>query len=298
MQENFLHPVPNDTSTLLEEPMTPEEMVARVELPAKHIADIELEFGAEPLPCGFPSFEKYMYLRRGQSDVVTIAARPGQGKTILGLQVALNTAKHMPVCFFSLEMTKDQLKKRILSQITKRSAKQLAHPQNKPLVDAANEQLRNTALFLDDTSGLDANSICNRAHTFARKRGLGLVVIDYVQIVAVPEGELKAEGVAKTMSTLKKLAKELNVPVLILAQLNREFEKRLADNPEAKPISSDLADSSSIEKWSDILLTIHQPHPHTISVTALKNRHGEKVDLTLDFSGELMTLIDRGEAGL
>ena len=267
-------------------------------MPAQQIADIQVDLDVEPLECGFKSFAQYMYLRKNRSDIITIGARPGVGKSAMAMQIAMGVAQHSPVLAFSIEMSKDQLKGRLLTMATGRSAAQLKHPSNRDLIALANERFRTQQMYIDDQNSITIDLLCSRAHTFARKRGLALVVVDYLQIVNTKSGRSKAEEIAFVMERLKGLAKDLNIPILLLAQMNRQFDMRLSEDPEARPVMSDLADGSAIEKWSDVVMCMHKPYDHTVNIYLLKNRHGVQKDLSFGFSGELTKFIDHGDAGL
>jgi replicative DNA helicase len=291
-----LHPV----EKLINSGLSPEQAVRRLESPAQQIADIEVNFDVDSLPTGFPTFDKYMYFRRDQPDLVTIAARPGVGKSALAMQLAFNVSIGSPVEFFSLEMSSDQLMKRLYCVETGRSAQQLRHVVNRPLIEMARAKFRMLNLRIDDENGIDADKIYNRALTYNRylqQQGskIGMIVVDYVQIVTTPKGRSKSEEVGYTTEKMKKLALEIRAPIVVLAQMNREFDKRVRENPTAEPTMSDIADSAAIEKWSDIVLCLHRPHPNTLDIHGLKNRHGDKAKHEFQFVTELTKFLDNGQ---
>lgn len=286
------------TEALKRGEIDPDTALERFECPAKPLADIDVDLDVSPLTCGFPSFEKYFYLRKGQPDLVTVAARPGVGKTSLAMQLSLNVAQHTPVMVFSIEMTAAQLKSRILSVETGRSSQQLKHPDNRPLIEKANARFRRLKLVIDDQNSIDLSTLTARSLDYKRRFGLGLIVVDYLQIVSGTPGRSKAEEIADVAEGLKTLAKEAKCPVLALAQMNRMFDGRVGDDPEARPVMSDLADSAGIEKWSDVVLCMHKPFPHSVKVFALKNRNYEMKDFNMQFSGELTKFIDNSHESL
>lgn len=272
--------------------ITPEEAVDKFDLPGQHIADIEVDLQVEPLTCGFRSFEENYFFRKHRPDLITIASRPGGGKTSIGMQMALNVSEMGPVLLFSLEMSKDQLKQRILSLETGKSALQLKVPSNLGLIKAANQRLRNLKLYIDDQNSLDIDTLVSRAINYNRRSPLSLIVVDYMQIVNTAISRSRTEEISYISEKLKNLAKEIRCPVLALAQMSRNIDQRLREDENARPMMSDLAESSGIEKWSDVILAIHKPNEHIAKVFCLKNRHGAMKDVSMQFSGELTKFIE------
>ncbi len=205
------------------------------------------------------------------SDLLIIAGRPGMGKTALGTNIAYNVAEAMVrdktiapnkrgVAFFSLEMSSDQLASRILSTVTQISGKNMrvGKVDNAEFgrIAAGVREIESTPLYIDDTPGLNINAIRTRARRLKRNKGLGLIVIDYIQLIT-GTGSKKSEGnrvqeVSEISRGLKILAKELQVPVIALSQLNRSVESR----DDKKPQMSDLRESGSIEQDADIVLFV------------------------------------------
>lgn len=287
-----------DVVRLLKEgQITPEEAYEKSTFPGSKLSDIEVNFGVKVLKSGFPSLEHYRYLRAGQPDLVILGARPGVGKSALALQLAINVGKHTQVMLFTLEMSNEQLMKRALMIESGKPEEKLELPVNQPAIRAAREALAASQLYCEDTNGIDINTLINRCVEFHRRSPVGLVVVDYLQIVKTPKGRTKAEEVGDVCEGLKKLALTINCPVFALAQLNREFEKRLSENPTAEPTASDFADSSSIEKWADMAMIMHRPYPTTAKLWGIKNRHGQPGEFTLQFSGALSKFIDNGDIG-
>lgn len=205
------------------------------------------------------------------SDLLIIAGRPGMGKTALGTNIAYNVAEFMArdktvipskrgVAFFSLEMSADQLASRILSTVTQISGKNMrvGKVDNAEFgrIAAGAREIESTPLYIDDTPGLNINAIRTRARRLKRNKGLGLIVIDYIQLIT-GTGSKKSEGnrvqeVSEISRGLKILAKELQVPVIALSQLNRSVESR----DDKKPQMSDLRESGSIEQDADIVMFV------------------------------------------
>ncbi len=205
------------------------------------------------------------------SDLLIIAGRPGMGKTALGTNIAYNVAESMlrdktiapnkrGVAFFSLEMSADQLASRILSTVTQISGKNMrvgkVDNAEYERIAAGVSEIQAAPLYIDDTPGLNINAIRTRARRLRRNKGLGLIVIDYIQLIT-GTGSKKSEGnrvqeVSEISRGLKILAKELQVPVIALSQLNRSVESR----DDKKPQMSDLRESGSIEQDADIVMFV------------------------------------------
>lgn len=267
---------------------------------ATHIFDVSLDIKVEPLKCGFPTIEKYKFIRANKPDLIVMAARPGMGKTSFVLQLGNNIAKDGAALIFSLEMTKEQLKNKLIALETNKSLNKLAQLSDKQLGEI-NDLLRNRSLYIDDTNNLDIDTLVQRALTIHAKHKLNLVIVDYLQIVSVDQGRSKAEEVAIITRKLKNLAKQLNVPVMVLAQMNRNVESRLFIEKNTKPMMSDLGDSSAIEKWADVIMFLHRQYiydrtrPGEADIFVAKNRHGESRDFIMQFSGEITKFFDEGE---
>ncbi|VBB69691.1 Replicative DNA helicase [invertebrate metagenome] len=202
------------------------------------------------------------------SDLIIIAARPAMGKTALATSIAFNAAYERArrgpgygalVAFFSLEMSSDQLGARVLSITTSVSSHKmrtgaLSKKEFYTLAQATPE-LERSPLFIDDTPGLTVSAIRTRARRLKRQRGLELVVIDYLQLLASPSGrrfENRVQELSEITRGLKILAKELGVPVVALSQLSRSVESR----DDKRPLLSDLRESGSIEQDADVVMFI------------------------------------------
>lgn len=205
------------------------------------------------------------------SDLIILAGRPAMGKTALATNIAYNVAdffahdKETPadkrgVAFFSLEMSAEELGARILSTVTQTSSHKMRvgdlDASEFTRITAAARELENIPLYIDDTPGVSINAIRTRARRLKRSKGLGLVVIDYIQLIG-GTGDKKSEGnrvqeVSEISRGLKILAKELKIPVIALSQLNRSVESR----EDRKPQMSDLRESGSIEQDADIVMFV------------------------------------------
>ncbi len=207
------------------------------------------------------------------SDLIIIAGRPAMGKTALATNIAYNVAEYMGrakdmdphdrgVAFFSLEMSADQLASRILSTVTQTPGNKMRTGEldnaQFTRIAAAVRELETIPLYIDDTPGVTINSIRTRARRLKRTKGLGLIVIDYIQLITGSNNR-KNEGsrvqeLSEISRGLKILAKELKVPVVALSQLNRGVESR----DDKRPLMSDLRESGSIEQDADIVMFVYR----------------------------------------
>jgi replicative DNA helicase len=209
------------------------------------------------------------------SDLVILAGRPSMGKTALATNIAFNIAQAYKrgrdesgverdldgavVGFFSLEMSSEQLATRILAEQAQLPSEKirrgsLRNEEFERLVHAS-EQLQTLPLFIDDTGGLSIAQLAARARRLKRQKGLGIIVVDYLQLLtgsAKRSQEGRVQEVSEITVGLKALAKELNVPVLALSQLSRQVENR----DDKRPQLSDLRESGSIEQDADIVMFV------------------------------------------
>ena len=212
------------------------------------------------LPSGFIELDR---LTSGfqPGELTIIAARPSMGKTALSLNIALHAAirEKKKVAYFSLEMSKEQLMLRLLSSEGEIVLNDLRVAQmNKEgwdkLVNTATK-LNDSSLFIDDSSALKALDVLSKSRKMKAKHGLDLIVIDYLQLMGVGQrAETREREVSEISRMLKGIAKELDVPLISLAQLNRGVEAR----SDRRPMLSDLRESGSIEQDADIILMIYR----------------------------------------
>ncbi len=248
------------------------------------------------LPTGFTDFdEKTAGLQ--PSDLIILAARPAMGKTSLALNMAeyaaLKTKK--PVAVFSMEMSASQLAFRLISSLGRINQQRLRTGQLEDedwsRVSHAITLLADAKIFIDDTPALSPTELRSRARRLAREHGLGLIVIDYLQLMQVPGNkENRATEISEISRSLKALAKELNVPVIALSQLNRSLESRT----DKRPVMSDLRESGAIEQDADIILFIYRdeyynpdsPDKGLAEVIIGKQRNGPTGMVKLAFQGQ------------
>jgi len=244
-----------------------------------------------------------------KSDLVILAARPAMGKSSLATNIALNVAKafaeeplpdgHMKttnggkVAFFSLEMSAEQLATRMLSEEARVSSSDIRRgniheSQFSQLVDASNV-MASLPLFIDDTGGLSIAQLMARARRLKRQRGLDLIVIDYVQLLTGSSrraNENRVQEITEITTSLKALAKELEVPIIALAQLSRQVENR----DDKRPQLADLRESGSIEQDADVVLFIYREEYY------LKNKEPrEGTPEHLAWQGEMENVHGRAE---
>jgi replicative DNA helicase len=236
------------------------------------------------------------------------------GKTAFALNIATNAAKlGKTVLFFSLEMNAQQLVTRVLSSMSGIDQSNLRHGRNidsetSAVLLARAKELETMPLFIDDSSEVRAFDLLSKCRVFKRKHNnnLDLVVVDYLQMMKInSNAENRAVGVAENSRLLKVLAKELQVPVLALAQLNRNVENRPTGG---KPQLSDLRDSGSIEQDADMVWFIHRPakekekrkddfelteeEKRQAFLIVAKHRNGPTANIELEFHGEITTFKD------
>ena len=235
------------------------------------------------------------------SQLILLAARPAMGKTALGLTMAWNAAKiGKSVAFFSLEMSTYQLNQRLLSMVSLVSLESIINGSIRDddwslLIDATKKIVK-TDLYVDETPGIRLSEMKSKLKRLKAERGLDLVVIDYLQLMqADGRQENRQNEIASISRGLKSLSKELNCPILSLAQLSREADKR-ADH---KPILSDLRESGAIEQDADVVMLLYREdyydeevEPNQAKVIFAKHRNGATGTVDLFFNKQCTTFTD------
>ena len=231
-----------------------------------------------------------------KSDLIILAARPGMGKTSFAMNIATNVGKKYPdtaIAVFSLEMSKEQIVSRMISSeasLSSEAMKTGVIPEEKwKDIGRTAEVLSRLNIYIDDTPGITVAGI---KATLRRMKNLGLVVIDYLQLMSSTKnynGNRVVE-ISDITRNLKIMAKELNVPVITLSQLARGPEQR----PDKRPLLSDLRESGSIEQDADIVMFLYRnayydktdPNVNSCECIVAKNRHGEPGTVPLGWDGE------------
>ena len=239
------------------------------------------------------------------SDLVIIAGRPAMGKTAFALSLAKNIAVdyNIPIAFFSLEMNNVQLVNRLISNVCEVEGRKILNGQlddeEWKRLDANVGKLQNSPIYVDDTAGMSIFELRTKARRLVREKGVKVIMIDYLQLMNANGARFgsRQEEVSTISRSLKGLAKELNIPILALSQLNRTVENR--DGLDGKrPQLSDLRESGAIEQDADMVLFVHRPEYYHIyqddhgndlrgmaQVIIAKHRKGATGDVTLTFKG-------------
>ncbi|MDX1606419.1 MAG: replicative DNA helicase [Candidatus Competibacterales bacterium] len=249
------------------------------------------------MPTGWTDFdEKTAGLQRG--DLIVIAGRPSMGKTTLAMNIAENVAiqEGLPVAVFSMEMPGEHLAMRMMSSLGRIDQHRIRtgrlDEDDWPRLTSAITMLNEAPLFIDDSSDLTPSEVRARARRLAREHGkLGLVIVDYIQLMRVPGlNSNRTQEVSEISRSLKGLAKELQVPVIGLSQLNRTLEQRA----DKRPVMSDLRESGAIEQDADVICFIYRdevyniesPHKGIAEIIIGKQRNGPQGVVKLAFLGQ------------
>ena len=255
--------------------------------------------GVTGVPSGYSDLDqKTAGLQPG--DLIIIAGRPSMGKTSLALNIAEHVGMEagLPVAIFSMEMGAAQLTMRLLGSVGKLDQHKMRigqlEDEDWPKLTNALGVLNEAPIFIDEGSALNSYEVRARARRLHRQQGkLGLIVIDYIQLMSSANdqsGENRATEVSEISRSLKALAKELNVPVVALSQLNRSVESR----PDKRPMMSDLRESGAIEQDADVIMFIYRDevyNPETAEkgvaeILLSKQRNGPTGVVKLTFLGQ------------
>jgi len=233
-----------------------------------------------------------------KSDLIILAARPSMGKTALALNIARHAAveENIPVAIFSLEMAKEQLSLRMLCSEASVDSMRLRggffNDEEWNLITDAASTLSEAPLYIDDTPSISVLEIRTKARRLKMDKGLELIIIDYLQLMQARRSSERRElEVSEISRALKALAKELNVPVIALSQLNRMLEQR----SDKRPQLSDLRESGALEQDADVVAFIYRdevynkdennPRRGTAEILLKKQRNGPTGEVTLAFLG-------------
>jgi replicative DNA helicase len=253
------------------------------------------------IPSGFIDLDQ-MTNGFQRSDLIIIAGRPGMGKTAFTLNVALNSAKTIRegkdtfgVAFFSLEMSSQQLVQRLLAGESGVSSNKLRSGkfsyEEWTRLTAAAGGLSELSLYLDDTPAITAMELRAKCRRLKREHGLDMVIVDYLQLMGSNKTESREQQIADISRSLKALAKEMNIPIIALSQLNRGVESRI----DKRPLISDLRESGAIEQDADIIMFLYREDVYNkekktgiTEVILAKHRNGSTGTVFLEFVGEFM----------
>ena len=248
------------------------------------------------VPTGFSDLDE-MTAGLQPSDLIIVAGRPSMGKTTLAMNFAENAAiKHqLPVAIFSMEMPGEQLALRMMSSLGHIDQHKVRtgklEDDDWPRLTSAVSLLDTAPLFIDDTPALSPAELRARARRLKREHDLGLIIIDYMQLMQVPgTRENRTTEISEISRNLKALAKELDVPVIALSQLNRGLEQRT----DKRPVMSDLRESGAIEQDADVIIFIYRdevyhedsPQKGIAEIIIGKQRNGPIGKRFLTFRGQ------------
>ncbi|MBT1162160.1 replicative DNA helicase [Bifidobacterium sp. SO1] len=262
----------------------------------KHIDDVQHGNVEKGVPTGFREIDDVTNgLQPGQ--MIVVAARPAMGKSTLGMDFARSAALHnnMTTIIFSLEMSGDELMQRVFSAETNIPLTAFRNPdaitpERWDTLNAQWEKLKNAPLYIDDSPNMKMADIRFKCKQLKKAHDLKLVVIDYLQLMSSGKSvENRQQEVSTFSRSIKMLAKELQVPVVVLSQLNRGVEMRADKVPQI----SDLRESGSIEQDADVIMLIHRPdaydkedRPGEADIILGKHRNGPTGTYTLAFLGQ------------
>ena len=235
-------------------------------------------------------------LQRG--ELIIIAGRPSMGKTSFAMNIAENAAiaHKIPTAIFSMEMSAEQLTFRMIGSVGGVNQSRLRRgnrlsDDDWTRIQSALSILSDAPIFIDDTGSLTPTEVRARARRLKREHGVGLIVVDYLQLMQVAgTTENRATEISEISRSLKTLSKELDVPVIALSQLNRSVEQR----PDKRPVMSDLRESGAIEQDADLIVFIFRdevydpetPRKGIADIIIGKQRNGPIGDFPLTFRGE------------
>ncbi|ABI87363.1 replicative DNA helicase [Burkholderia ambifaria] len=248
-------------------------------------------------PTGFVDLDRMTSGMHG-GELIIVAGRPSMGKTAFSMNIGEYVAVEygLPVAVFSMEMPGTQLVMRMLGSIGRLDQHRMRTgrltDEDWPKLTHAVQKMSEAQLFIDETGGLNPMELRSRARRLSRQCGkLGLIIVDYLQLMSgSSQGENRATEISEISRSLKSLAKELDVPVIALSQLNRGLEQR----PNKRPVMSDLRESGAIEQDADVILFIYRdevynpdsPDKGTAEIIIGKQRNGPIGPVRLTFLGQ------------
>ncbi|MEF3245327.1 MAG: replicative DNA helicase [Caldisericaceae bacterium] len=267
----------------------------------EHFEEIENRYkrklGVSGIPSGYPTLDK---ITGGfqNSDLIIIAARPSVGKTSFALNIATNIAskENLPVGFFSLEMSKEQLLERMLCSEAKVDMQRLKtgylRDEDFSKITEAYSELYEAPIYIDDSPDVTLTDIRTKSRRLKIEAKVGIIFVDYLQLIRSEQRvENRVLEISQITRGLKNLARELNIPVVVLSQLSRAVEKR----EDKKPMLSDLRESGSIEQDADVVIFLHIPDEaerERVEVLVAKQRNGPQGQCRLLFQSEYTKFVE------
>lgn len=251
--------------------------------------------GLRGLATGFKQMDS-MLAGMQDSNLLILAARPGVGKTAFALNIARYVAveEKLPTCIFSLEMSKEELVDRLLVRqglidAWKLKTGQLSDDDFMSLSEAMGI-LAEAPLYIDDTPGLTVTELRTKARRLQSDKGIKFIIVDYLQLMHGQSRDNRVQEVSEISQGLKNLARELKIPILAAAQLNRQMEAR-----GGKPRLSDLRESGSIEQDADVVMFLYREDEEIkemVSCSIEKHRNGPTGQFNLYFNGKQVSFFD------
>ncbi len=260
------------------------------------------------VPTGFIDLDEKLTGLHG-SELILIAARPAMGKTAFALNIAQNAAmkSRIPCAIFSLEMSKEQLATRLIamdSMVDSQAIRtgQLADDDWSELMDST-YKVGSSPMFIDDTPGITIAELRSKCRKLKQTQDIGLIIIDYLQLMSASAGrsESRQQEISEISRSLKKLARELNVPIIALSQLNRAVDGR----EDHKPVMSDLRESGAIEQDADVIMFIYRDDyynkestkPGIADIIVAKQRNGSTGPVELVWMGKYTKFANKERKG-
>lgn len=267
--------------------------------------------GMTGIPSGFPTLDA-ITMGWQEGNLIVIGARPGHGKTAIALNMARNAAidNGIPTAFFTLEMTDVELADRLIGTETglgsnMRKGRVKMKDEDWAHLEAALVRAAKAPLYIDETPGLTISEFTSKIKRMKAERDIQIAFVDYLQLMHASghDSQYRAQEIGEISRQLKETAKELRIPIIALAQLNRNLMGRQG-SVNGRPVLSDLRDSGSIEQDADMVLFIHRPAllglsegPADIAELVIaKNRSGEMGIINLNFNGDLVKFTESSES--
>ena len=268
--------------------------------------------GLTGVPSGFPALD---CITRGWQDgnLIVIGARPGHGKSAIALNMAVTAAidNNIPTAFFTMEMADIELADRIIGSEAgldsgKRKGKVKMEDYEWKQLESALAKVAKAPLYIDETPALTITEFTSKIKRMVQEKGIKIAFVDYLQLMhaSASLAQFRALEIGEISRTLKETAKELHIPIIALAQLNRNLMSRQGSS-NGRPVLSDLKDSGSIEQDADMVLFIHRPYLLGLSddndasgaeLIIAKNRAGEMAIIPLQFNGDRVKFVEASQS--